>query len=83
MLPKLYEYELGKAADILVNELFKLKDETFVITAVRERFRVVDATARCLPLAWAMVIWTPSPLGVGKQPTQCSPESPHRSFKRS
>lgn len=70
LLPKLYEYELGKAADILVNELFKLKkDETFVITADTESdSRVVDATARAAFAAGAkpMVIWTPSPLGVGK-----------------
>lgn len=70
LLPKLYEYELGKAADILINELFKLKkDETFVITADTESdSRVVDATARAAFAAGAkpMVIWTPSPLGVGK-----------------
>ena len=30
----LYEYEIGKAADVLVHELFKVKaGESFVITA--------------------------------------------------
>jgi len=44
----LYEYELGKAADILTRELFKLKPgETFVITADTESNpHVVNATAR-------------------------------------
>jgi leucyl aminopeptidase (aminopeptidase T) len=66
----LYEYELGKAADILVQELFQLKEnETFVITADTETdLRVVDATARAAFAAEAkpMVIITASPLGVGK-----------------
>lgn len=65
----LYEYELGRAADILVRELFKLKPgETFVITADTESApRVVDATARAAFAADAkpMVIWLASPLGVG------------------
>ncbi|MCK4246871.1 aminopeptidase, partial [Candidatus Bipolaricaulota bacterium] len=65
----LYEYELGRAADILVRELFKLKPgETFVITADTESdSRVVDATARAAFAADAkpMVIWLASPLGVG------------------
>lgn len=66
----LYEYELGKAADILVRELFRLKEkETFVITADTESDqRVVNATARAAFAVGAkpMVIITPSPLGVGK-----------------
>ena len=66
---KLYEYELGKAADVLTRELFKLKPgETFVITADTESDpRVVDATARAAFAADAkpMVIWLASPLGVG------------------
>jgi len=66
----LYEYELGKAADILVRELFKLKPgETFIITADTESSpRVVDATARAAFSAGAkpMVIWLASPHGVGK-----------------
>ena len=65
-----YEYELGKAAKILVEELFKIKPgETFVITADTEsNKRVVDATARATFAAGGkpMVIWTASPLGVGK-----------------
>jgi leucyl aminopeptidase (aminopeptidase T) len=69
-LPKLYEYELGKAADILVRELFKLKEgETFLITADTESDgRVVDATARAAFSCGAkpVVLWIPAPLGVGK-----------------
>jgi leucyl aminopeptidase (aminopeptidase T) len=69
-MPGWYEIELGKAADILVNELFKLKEgETMVITADTESDeRVVYATARSAFAAGGkpMVIWLASPLGVGK-----------------
>jgi len=69
-IPKLYEYELGRAADLLARELFKLKPgETFVITADTESDeRVVEATARAAFSAGAkpMVVWLASPLGVGK-----------------
>ena len=69
-MPKLYEFELGKAADILVKDLFKLKEgETMVITADTESDeRVVNATARAVFAAGGkpMVIWLASPLGVGK-----------------
>jgi len=65
-----YEYELGKAADILVRDLLCLqRGETFVVTADTESdIRVVNATARAAFSAGAkpMVIWTASPLGVGK-----------------
>jgi leucyl aminopeptidase (aminopeptidase T) len=65
-----YEYELGRAAKILCEDLFKLKPgETFVITADTESDeRVVDATARAAFACGAkpMVIYTASPLGVGK-----------------
>lgn len=65
-----YEYELGKAAKILCEELFKLKPgETLVITADTESDkRVVDATARAAFACDAkpMVIYTAYPLGVGK-----------------
>ncbi len=66
----LYEYELGKAAEVLVRELFKLKPgETFVITADTESDpNVVNATARAAFTTGAkpMVVWLASPLGVGK-----------------
>lgn len=66
----LYEYELGKAADILARELFKLKPgETFVITADTESdLRVVNATARAAFAVGAkpMVILLASPLGVSE-----------------
>ena len=69
-IPKLYEYELGRAADLLTRDLFKLKrGETFIITADTESDeRVVEATARAAFSAGAkpMVIWLASPLGVGK-----------------
>ncbi|ATW28438.1 aminopeptidase [Candidatus Formimonas warabiya] len=65
----LYEYELGKAADVLVRELLKLKEgETFIITAdTKSDKRVVDATARAAFSAGAkpMVIWTCTPPGTG------------------
>ena len=65
-----YEYELGKAADILARELFKLKPgETFVITADTESdLRVVNATARAAFAVGAkpMVILLASPLGVSE-----------------
>jgi leucyl aminopeptidase (aminopeptidase T) len=69
-MPQYYEYELGKAAHKLATEMFKLKPgETFVITADTESDqRVVDATAAAAFALGAkpMVIWTASPLGVGK-----------------
>ncbi len=69
-MTELYEYELGKAADELVKNSLSLKeDETFVITADTEsNERVVNATARkAFELgAKPMVLWLPSPLGVGK-----------------
>jgi len=65
-----YEYELGKAAKVLCEELFKLKPgETFIITADTESDkRVVDATARAAFACDAkpMVIYIASPLGIGK-----------------
>lgn len=65
-----YEYELGRAADVLVRDLFRLqREETFVVTADTESdIRVVNATARAAFAVGAkpMVIWTASPLGVGK-----------------
>jgi len=67
----LYEYELGKASDILTRELFKLKPgETFVITADTESDpRVVDATARAAFAidAKPMVIWLASHCGRGME----------------
>ena len=66
----LYDYELGKAADIVVRDLFALKPgETFVITADTEcDLRVINATARAAFAAAAkpMVILHAAPLGVGK-----------------
>jgi len=66
----LYEYELGRAADVLTRELLALKPgETFVVTADTESdARVVDATARAAFALGAkpMVIWLASPLGVGR-----------------
>lgn len=69
-MAKKYEYELTKAAGLLVNDIFRLKPgETFVITADTESDeRVVNATAAGAFAAGAkpMVIWLPSPRGVGK-----------------
>ena len=69
-MPDYYEYELGKTAYKIASELFKLKpNETFVITADTESdSRAVNAmsTAAFAVGAKPMVVWTPSPLGVGK-----------------
>ena len=69
-MPDYYEYELGKTAQKIATELFKLKpNETFVITADTESDpRAVNAmaTAAFAVGAKPMTIWTPSPLGVGK-----------------
>jgi leucyl aminopeptidase (aminopeptidase T) len=69
-MPEYYEYELGLAANKIASELFKLKSgETFVITADTESdSRAVNAmaTAAFAVGAKPMVIWTPSPIGVGK-----------------
>lgn len=66
----LYEYELGKSADILCRELFKLRPgETFAITCDTESdARVVDAVARAAFAVGAkpLVMRVASPLGVGK-----------------
>ncbi|MGA2789575.1 MAG: aminopeptidase [Candidatus Bathyarchaeia archaeon] len=66
----LYEYEIGKSADILCRELFKLKPgETFAITADTESdMRVVEAVARVAFAVGAkpLVMRVASPLGVGK-----------------
>ncbi len=80
-MPEYYEFELGKAADVLVRELFKLKEgEEFVITADTESDpRVVDATARAAFAVGAkpIVVWLASPLGVGKA---ADPMLPQRSL---
>ena len=66
----LHEFELAKAGNILVKQLFKLKPgETFVITADTESdSRVVDTAASAAFAIGAkpLVIWLVSPLGVGK-----------------
>jgi 2,5-dihydroxypyridine 5,6-dioxygenase len=64
------EFELGRGADILVRELFKLEpDETFLITADTESdFRIVAATARVAYAVGArpLVVWTATPKASGK-----------------
>jgi 2,5-dihydroxypyridine 5,6-dioxygenase len=76
----LYEYELGKAGDILCRELFALKPgETIIITADTESDpRVVDATARAAFACDArpLVMWWGSPLGVGKAADAMLPVKP-------
>lgn len=68
-MPGFYDYELQKAADVIVRELFKLKEgELFVITADTESHeRVVDAVARAAFSAGAkpMVVWNPATVGIG------------------
>ena len=69
-MPDYYEYELEKTAHKIASELFKLKpNETVVITADTESDgRAVNAMAAAAFAVGAkpMVIWMPSPLGVGK-----------------
>ncbi len=78
----LYEYELGKAADVLVREHFKLKaGESLIITGDTESdMRVIDATARAAFAAGAkpMVVLMASPLGVGRQTDLYLPVEPLR-----
>ncbi|NMB93100.1 MAG: aminopeptidase, partial [Flexilinea flocculi] len=65
-----FEYELTKAASILINDMFRLKKgETLVITAdTQTDMRVVNAVAAAAHTAGAkpMTIVLASPLGVGK-----------------
>jgi len=69
-LSNYYEFELNKAAHILVKDMFRLKPgETFVITAdTQSDMRVVNATAAAAHTLGArpMVITLAAPLGVGK-----------------
>ncbi len=69
-MESVHEYELGKAADVLVRELFRLvPDEVLVITAdTGSDMRVVNATARAAFAVGAkpMVICVASPLGWGR-----------------
>jgi leucyl aminopeptidase (aminopeptidase T) len=69
-LMKLYEFELQKAADKLVNEILKVKEgETVLITAdTSSNETVVNTTASSIYSVKGkpMVIWTATPDGVGK-----------------
>jgi hypothetical protein len=69
-MSSLYEYEIGKSADILCRELFKLKSgEIFAITCDTESdARVVEAAARAAFAVGTkpLVMRVASPLGVGK-----------------
>jgi leucyl aminopeptidase (aminopeptidase T) len=75
-----YEFELGKAAEVVATRLFRLKpEETLVITADTESdWRVISATARAAFAVGAkpMVIITASPLGVGKAADPLLPMAP-------
>lgn len=66
----LYEFELRKAADILIRETCKLKEgETILITADTESDkRLVDAVAGAAFSVGGkpMVVWTSTPLGPGR-----------------
>jgi 2,5-dihydroxypyridine 5,6-dioxygenase len=79
-MPEYYEYELGGTAHKIASELFKLKrGETFVITADTESDpRAVNAVASAAFAIGAkpMVIWIPSPLGVGKAADPMLPVEP-------
>jgi len=77
---QLYEYELGKAAEVLTKELLGLKPgETLVITGDTESdIRVIEATARAAFALGAkpMVVLVPAPLGVGKLADPMLPLNP-------
>ena len=79
-MPEYYDYELGQTAHKIAAELFKLKvGETLVITADTESDRrAVDAlaTAAFTVGAKPMVVWMPSPLGVGKAADPMLPLEP-------
>lgn len=79
-MSKLFEYELHKAASILVQDMFRLQPgETFVITAdTGSDQRVVQAVASATHTAGAipMVINLASPLGVGKAADPLLPVEP-------
>ena len=79
-MSKLFEYELHKAAAILVRDMFRLQPgETFVITAdTGSDQRVVQAVASAAHTAGAipMVINLASPLGVGKAADPLLPVEP-------
>ena len=81
-MPQYYEYELAKAARMLVSEMFKLKPgETFVVTADTESDpRVVDATAAAAFAAGAkpLVVWNASPWAWEKRQTPCCPQKQSR-----
>jgi 2,5-dihydroxypyridine 5,6-dioxygenase len=70
MMTALYEFELNKAAHILVNDMLRLKPgETLIVTAdTQSDFRVLDAIAAAAHTAGAkpMAITLAAPLGVGK-----------------
>ncbi|KPU42550.1 2,5-dihydroxypyridine 5,6-dioxygenase [Oxobacter pfennigii] len=69
-MPKQYEFELGKAADILTRDMLRIMPgETVVITADTESNEsVVNTTAQSAYSLGAkpMVIWLATPDGVGK-----------------
>jgi leucyl aminopeptidase (aminopeptidase T) len=69
-MPKLFEFELIRSANIVINELALVKKgETVIITADSmsdERIVNVVAGAAFDAGAKLMVIWVPTPLGVGK-----------------
>ena len=77
---RLYDFELGKAADLLARELLNLRpEENLAITADTESdTRVVEAMARAAFAVEAkpMVIWIASPLGVGKAADPMLPMEP-------
>jgi leucyl aminopeptidase (aminopeptidase T) len=79
-MSKLFEYELHKAAAILVRDMFRLQPgETFVITAdTGSDQRVVQAVASAAHTAGAipMVVNLASPLGVGKAADPLLPVEP-------
>lgn len=67
----LYEFELAKAADVLVKQLFQLKEgEIFAITGdTLSDERAINAVARAAYAVGAkpMVVWTCTPPGPGAQ----------------
>ena len=78
-MPESLEFELGKAADILVRQMLKLKaGESFLITIDSEGdWRVAEATARAAQAvdAKTAVVWYAAPPGVGAAADPYLPDS--------
>lgn len=69
-MPRLYEYELARASDVIVNKWAMVRpgDEVMITASTEDDNAIVDACAASVYSAGAipMVIYYPKPPGVGK-----------------